>query len=171
MTDKLTLVDWDRYDVRENGDVIPLCGPKKGSPFKRMTHSSGYHQVQLKFKDGKLKKCYLHRIVAYHFLDNPDNLPEVNHIDGDKTNNHVSNLEWCTRKGNAQHALKSGLLSEKTFLPKGESNKNSKLNEDDVLDIRWLYSEGVSMARLAKEWCLDASTIHHVVKYKTWRHV
>jgi hypothetical protein len=171
MTDTLTLIDWDRYSVSEDGDVIPLCGPKKGSPFKRMAHSGGYHQVQLKFKDGKLQKCYLHRVVAYHFLDNPDNLPEVNHIDGDKTNNHVSNLEWCTRKGNAQHALKNGLLSEKTFLPNGELNKKSKVKDSEVYAIRGMHRMGLTQKALAEHFCLDPSTVSNIVTGRTWAHL
>ena len=55
------------------------------------------------------EQLLVHRLVALHFLPNPYQYPHVNHIDGNKENNHVSNIEWCTPEQNAQHALKTGL--------------------------------------------------------------
>jgi len=69
-------------------------------------NSNGYFIVTL---DGKQHS--VHRLVASHFIPNPYGYEQVNHIDGDKQNNHVSNLEWCTAEQNAQHALKTGLRS------------------------------------------------------------
>ena len=66
------------------------------------------------------KKHYcrkVHRLVAMAFIPNPDNLPEINHIDGDRSNNQVSNLEWCTRKYNCQHAWQTGLASPHRWTP------------------------------------------------------
>lgn len=60
--------------------------------------------------DNKRKSILVHRLVALAFIPNPDNLPCVNHKDGNKHNNNVSNLEWCTRSHNTQHALINGLL-------------------------------------------------------------
>ena len=77
---------------------------KKGIVLKQSFDKNGYLKVSL---NGKTKKS--HRIIAELFIDNPNNLPEINHIDGDKTNNKVDNLEWCTRQHNIKHSIDSGL--------------------------------------------------------------
>jgi hypothetical protein len=73
-------------------------------------NKSGYCYVHL-FKDGKEKNCLLHRLVAETFIPNPDNKPEVNHIDGNKYNNQVSNLEWVSSEENKQHAWENKLCN------------------------------------------------------------
>ena len=77
----------------------------------------GYYNVKLFIaKEGNRKvyrTAYVHRLVAEAFLPNPNNLPQVNHIDGDKRNNSVTNLEWCTAKANTAHAFTTGLAAKK----------------------------------------------------------
>lgn len=70
--------------------------------------SQGYEKVML-CKNKQVKNQMIHRLVAKAFIPNPNNLLEINHIDGDKTNNKVSNLEWCTRSENIKHAYELGL--------------------------------------------------------------
>jgi len=67
----------------------------------------GYEEIHMS-KDGKNKHCRIHRLVAEAFIPNPDNLPEVNHIDGVKLNNCVENLEWTSRSANMLHAYSIG---------------------------------------------------------------
>jgi len=67
-----------------------------------------YRMVTLS-EDGKTKSRYVHRIVAEAFIPNPNNLPQINHIDGDSHNNNVENLEWCTAQENQNHAYTTGL--------------------------------------------------------------
>lgn len=83
--------------VRKNGKLTPLHRTGKG-----------YLRTTLQ-KDGKQKQDYIHRIVAKNFIPNPDNKPTVNHIDGNKNNNQVSNLEWATYLENNLHAIKNHL--------------------------------------------------------------
>ena len=94
-----------KYSFIENGDFVVF---EDGRIYKRLdppVSSCGYKFVRVG------KKSYpLHRVIASAFVPNPENKREVNHIDGDKTNNDVSNLEWATRKENAKHASEHGLL-------------------------------------------------------------
>ena len=87
-----------------------------------------YYAVHLT-KDKLYKNALIHRLVAETFIPNSDKLPQVNHIDGNKYNNHVNNLEWCTCKYNIRHAHDLG-LHKKYF---GKDNPNSK--EKKYLDI------------------------------------
>lgn len=75
---------------------------------KFQTDKDGYFRVGLS-KNGKKKQFRVNRLVAMAFIDNPNNLPVVNHKDGDKQNNHVENLEWVTHSENDLHAFKTGL--------------------------------------------------------------
>ncbi len=95
------------------------------------------------------KKAYIHRWIAIAFIPNPLSLKCVNHIDGVKTNNHVSNLEWISYKGNAVHALLTGLM-------------NKKLNRDDVIEIRRLLSEGVPRKEITKKFNISLCTLSHI---------
>ena len=76
---------------------------------KQVRSPFGYMAVSLQLGKGKMKTIRVHRAVADAFIPNPGNLPQVNHIDGNKTNNNVSNLEWVTEQGNVDHAWSTGL--------------------------------------------------------------
>jgi hypothetical protein len=97
------------FQVSNKGRVRNITTNKITEP-----NSKGYQYVRLG------KKQYLaHRLVATAFIPNPDNLPDVNHIDGNKANNNVTNLEWCTRKHNMRHAYNTGLIQH----PTGQDSK------------------------------------------------
>lgn len=100
------------YQISNYGRVKSLGNKSnhKGAILLRQSNVTGYKCVNL-YQNNKGTMVKVHRLVAQSFLLNPDNLPEVNHIDGDKTNNMVVNLEWCTSKENVNHARKIGLIS------------------------------------------------------------
>lgn len=86
--------------------------PKEIKILNSRVHSNGYLRVMLSIK-GKHYDRYIHRLVAEVFIDNPCGYSEVNHLDGDKTNNNVDNLEWCNRSQNNKHAYAMGLRQVK----------------------------------------------------------
>ena len=93
------------YLVSDDGKIYSKTKGKYLTP--KINHD-GYHRVQI-WEDGKCRFVSWHRIIAETFLPNPNNYNVVNHIDGDKQNNHVKNLEWCTQEKNIQHACRTGL--------------------------------------------------------------
>ena len=93
-----------KYQISNFGRVRSLTR----SDYKQQTNWKGYKIVTL-FGDGFRKTIGVHRLVALHFIPNPGQLDQVNHKDGDKKNNRVENLEWCTNRENQRHAVKMGL--------------------------------------------------------------
>ena len=110
------------YEISDNGEIKSLI---KNRLLKPCIHKKGYLVVTLT-KGNAHKNYYVHRLVAAAFLDNDDSLKEVNHIDGNKKNNNVCNLEWCDDYSNRKHAYETGLrkMCEQTkvkmCLPSGE---------------------------------------------------
>lgn len=130
--------------------------------------SNGYLNIQL-FKDGKSRTFKIHRLVANAFIDNPNNLSEVNHKDGDKTNNIVDNLEWSTRSHNIKHAFDNGL--RKPYPHIGEQNGQHKLTQDDVDEIRRVYIKGDKVfgaKPLARKYNVSKTAIQYIIQNKTW---
>lgn len=100
-----------KYKVSNMGNVLTnnYKNKKITKILKPSDNGRGYLGVSL-YKNGKIHSKTIHKIVAEAFIDNPYNLPQVNHKDGDKNNNTVDNLEWCTAKENIRHAWKNGLV-------------------------------------------------------------
>lgn len=122
----------------------------------------GYHRVSMKI-NGKQKLTLIHRLVALKFIENTENKPQINHKDGDKSNNYASNLEWTTCKENVDHAFKTGLR----VAPKGDIhyryNKDGKPLYDKTtgeLKYKSLYqaSRILKMSPTTLLWHLNKQT-------------
>lgn len=100
-----------RYEVSDCGRV--RTNRRRGGLLTLTKQASGYLYVMIEFNNGKPKNCRVNRLVAQAFIDNPDCLPVVNHIDGNKENNHVTNLEWTSHSDNMKHAIRTGLADPK----------------------------------------------------------
>jgi len=144
--------------LRRDGTILGV----KGRALKPYLNKDGYHSVTVAGK-----KTKVHRLLAEAFIPNPENKPEVNHIDGDKTNNAVTNLEWATASENRQHAYDTGLRG------RAVDRVLAKLSEDDVRAIRSAYLDkyngwGRAMAR---KYGVSATVISYIVNWKTYKHV
>lgn len=152
--------------VVDNGGVRTA----KGRMLKQVLSVWGYYRVGL-CEHGEVSLQAVHRLVALAFIPNPQQLPEVNHIDGVKTNNCVSNLEWVTSRQNTQHAYRSGLISTR----KGESQPGSKLTSTQVQEIRKRYKSrdrhGCSGRALAREYGVSQSVISDIIRKVLWKHI
>jgi hypothetical protein len=146
------------YEISENGDVKRIAKTNNQYGMGHiLKHNiiNGYAHVQL-HKDSKVKIMRVHRLVSMAFIPNEQNKPHVNHIDGNKLNNHISNLEWCTRSENVSHALKTGLsnisITQKESIANtmrkriGDKNPNSK----KVIDLSTgiIYGSVVDAAKI-----------------------
>lgn len=126
-----------------------------------------YIQIGL-FRFGKRKLKMLHRLVIESFVGPIKKGYEVNHIDGDKENNSLPNLEAVTPKENNLHARLTGLWKPKF----GEDISHAKLNDCQVLEIRNLYRSGGETCRgLARKFGVKKSTIHKLLKNRSWKHL
>jgi len=151
------------YSIDTKGNVYGKYGKK----LKPQLTKKGYYGVNL-YIDGKMYHKSIHRLVCETFLDNPDNKDFVNHIDGNKLNNCISNLEWVTPSENLTHAYTLGFLTQK-----GEKNNASKLDEFKVKQIRNLFDKKIKKHStvLASEFGVTRRTIEKIVKKQLWNHI
>lgn len=144
------------YIITQNGNIINKHNNKQIKPQK---NGKGYLRVYI----GK-KGYFVHRLVAIAFIPNPENKPQVNHKDGNKLNNSVENLEWCTNQENRTHAIKNGLHRC------GEQCSYSKLNEKQVLKIlNLLYNGQHTVTEISKMFGVSRGTISDIKNNKTWK--
>ena len=102
-----------------------ICNKEKIFNIKKTKNNNGYLKVIL-YKEGKYKNKTVHRLVAETFIKNNAKLPEINHIDGNKENNAVSNLEWCNKSYNIKHAYITGLWNPPSKGKYGSNNPKAK---------------------------------------------
>ena len=124
-------------------------------------HRDGYLQVSLS-KDGKYNYLYIHRLVGKHFISNPQNKKFINHKDGNKKNNFVGNLEWCTKSENMIHA---------TILVPNYAERRSKLTSIQVREIRRMLAMGKSQAEIGRHFGVGQTTISRIKHKKRWSHL
>ena len=158
------------YSVSNTGLVKRVTTNKIKKP---SLNSWGYEVVSLSKPNTKLKTILVHRLVAIHFINNPESKKQVNHIDGIKTNNNVSNLEWNTTKENLEHKRINNL--GKTLKAKlsatGINNSQAKLDEEDVIFIRTNCETKIDIKKFSKELNVSIATIYDIKNRRSWTHI
>lgn len=148
--------DYPNYSVTTEGSVI---NTKTGRVLKTDMNSCGYLRVTL-CKENTPRKFFIHRLVAKTYLDNEGDFPQVNHIDGNKTNNTIENLEWCTQSINQYHAHANNL--QKRF---------TKVSETQVHKICELIGEGLTVRSISETLEISRYIPEDIKRGKTWRHI
>ena len=143
------------YEVSNVGNVR-----KRGGKFLSLTHDEGYRSVELRSPENKRRRK-IHRLVLIAFLGKEPRNRVVNHIDGIKHNNRLSNLEFTTPLKNNLHAIRLGLRV---------GVESCKLTEQQVLEIRAKYVRG-SASRLGQEYGVSKDCINDLVRRKTWANI
>ena len=164
--------EYPNYSVTKDGRVISIqrvagrSGKGISTICKELSilhNQTGYCMVNLT-KDRQSKTRYVHRLVAQAYLENPNNLPQVNHKDGNKDNNHYTNLEWCSALYNNIHALENGLREGQ----KGETNSQAKITESQATEIINLILEGLSNIEIADIFDLHDRYVSLIRGKKRW---
>lgn len=139
---------------------------KKKMILKQNKIKSGYYTTALS-REGTTKAYLTHRLIAIAFLSNPLNKPQVNHKNGVKTDNNVSNLEWATRSENAIHSYENKLQISR----KGSLHGSAKLSELDVLEIRSLLLKKVDKNQISEVFKISYGTVCDIEKRRRWKHI
>lgn len=158
------------YQVSNLGQVrsLPRNGTRKEPHVLQPNISRwGYYKLSLS-KEDKLKYVVVHRLVAEAFLPNPDQKPCVNHIDCNKKNNNVSNLEWVTYKENRDHAKMNNLIPDQY----GEHHHTTQFSDADIVKIRTLYKEGKTIQELVAMFEYHSyKNMWAICNNKIWKHL
>lgn len=141
---------------------------KEGETIKAKPNHKGYLFLCIGRPVSERKRYSIHRIVATAFIPNPKNLPQVNHKDANKLNNHVDNLEWCTNKENSIHAQAHGLI--KGFV--GEKHPLATLRNDHVIEIRETkLTKDFTRNMLCEKYGVSVHVVKDIRARRSWTHL
>ena len=144
------------YLINQEGKVFST---KTKRFLKPQLSNKGHLFVQVRI-EGHHKGCFIHRLVAETFIPNPNNFPCINHIDGNKLNNHVDNLEWCTIRENNKHALENGLAG----IP-----RITKLEASYIPWIKKMAAVGIPNSKIAQVYDVAPSSISRIISGENWK--
>jgi len=152
--------DYPKYKISTDSEVVNIV---TGNPVSVSTHKHG-HRVFRVWKNNTTKLLKVYRIKAICFIPNPENKKQVNHLDGNRLNESLENLEWSTPSENMKHAFKNGLC--KGFFGLGANHRLRKLSLNDIYEIRALREKGVTLVEIAKKFNVGMSHVCRVAIHK-----
>jgi len=158
---------------------VSNLGRVKSLPKEVVIYNGGSYKTKVKFLKPKLCNHYgyltfnlngkfkkQHRLVAEAFIPNPENKPQVNHIDSDKTNNTIDNLEWVTASENTIHAYKNKLIKNNPY--KGIDNNGSKFTKEDIITIR---NSNDTQRAIGKKYGVSHVVIGRIINNKSYKNI
>ena len=153
-----------KYTIDVYGNIYDI---KEKKYRKQIPNKKGYLKVSF-YVNGKDKRFFVHRLVLMTFnpVEGMEKL-QVNHIDGNKQNNYVGNLEWCTNSENQKHAYRIGLNKSKP----GEQNPSAKLTEQEVIEIADMIMAGVTHKEIAERFGISTITVSAIRSKRHWEYI
>ena len=152
------LKDYHHYLIYPDGRVFSL---RRNHFIGHVICDRGYHRVVMTINKKQVARL-VHRLVCEAFLRGFDRVKQVNHIDGDKSNNRIDNLEMVTNMQNRQHAVRMGLIS------KGESHGGAKVKAKHVAQIKALKGSA-TYKQIGARFGLSAASVSRIINNQTWR--
>ena len=167
-----SIANYSKYKISKDGRVFSFTVKSKGKELTQHNHKGGYKFVWVHSDDGSRKQLFVHRLVALAYINNEQNKPEVNHLDSNKHNNNVENLEWCTRSENMIHMRKNTMPSKKQLFQSKELGKKwGKINGQkckhgsDVMEkAKELRKNGMPFSKISKELKISVATAYRLSK-------
>lgn len=159
------------YGATEDGRIFSFNYRMTGKTCElaQSTHPEGYKRVKA-WHVNKSSPTPVHRLVALAYLPNPIGMPQVNHIDGNKGNNYVENLEWCDNARNQQHRFEIG-----TNYAFGEKHGMHIISEEEAIAIKSAIKDGPmykgKCLEIAEKFGVSKHIIHGISCNKVWRHI
>ena len=157
----LTIEDFPDYQISDMGRVKSF---KSGKPKILSACNFGLYQALYLRRDGRKHIKYIHQLVSQHFIG-PANGLDTRHLDGDRSNNCLTNLAYGTRKENMDDARNHGTMARGSKLPQ------AKLTDSKVIELRKLRKEGITVPALAKQFGITLRTVYRALTGESWSHI
>lgn len=159
---------YSNYKVSDKGRVKSLYKNGKEKLLKPSKNKNGYLRVTLT-KDHKVKHIFIHRLVAQAFLENPDNLPQVNHKDENKENNCIENLEWCTASYNVKYSIDDEWRRKQSEVQKGKkrSEETKRKVSESHKGIKYKNYKPHKQSEETKRKISESNKLFYINKNKT----
>ena len=156
-----------RYEVSDTGVVFSINKSGKEKILKHFITDDGYHRVVIHLHGVKYTK-QVHRLVAMAFIPNPENKPQVNHINGNKNDNSVTNLEWNTPKENIDHAWSNG-LSHPAYC---ENHPNAVYTDEQIHEVcKELERNQLTMAEIGEKTSVSYTVVKQIRSHVIWNQI